>query len=473
MRFDSLTFAVFLILVLGLFGLCRNWRTRKTVLIVSSYLFYAAWNPPFVILIWISTLVDYFAALKMAKAVRDSLRKFWLLVSLTSNLGMLSFFKYGDFFLQSFVEVAAQVNVEYIPPELGIILPVGISFYTFQTLSYTIDVFRKKIEPTRSITDFALFVTFFPQLVAGPIVRARDFIPQLQVPKKLTRSNLGWGGVLVTVGLFYKQVLSDALFAPIADQMFAMTMTPSFASAWAGVLAFTGQIFCDFAGYSIIAIGIALMFGFRLPDNFNAPYAALGFSDFWRRWHISLSTWLRDYLYISMGGNRRGRIATYRNLFITMLLGGLWHGAAWTFVFWGALHGFYLIIERLLRRRIPGFFASTAILNKSLIGFVTLFLVVVSWVPFRAKNFEDMLIILSAMFGQSAGHAVVSLDSLIIVTAGFFALVATQWMYRDQSKISDKISALPSGVLGVLIGFAWWMIATTPSADRAFIYFQF
>lgn len=473
MRFDSLTFILFLAIVLLLYAAVWQWAARKYLLLFASYLFYAAWNPPFVALLLISTGVDFVAARRMANCDREESRRLWLILSLVSNLGMLSFFKYGSFLLENFSQASAALGMQYQPAQFDIVLPIGISFYTFQTLSYTIDVYRRKIEPTGKFSDFALFVTFFPQLVAGPIVRAADFLPQLQNPKNLHFNALAWGAALLIIGLFYKQVLSDALFAPIADQVFDLREAPSTLTAWAGVFAFTGQIFCDFAGYSIMAIGVARMFGFTLPDNFNAPYAALGFSDFWRRWHISLSTWLRDYLYVSLGGNRLGKFATARNLFITMLLGGLWHGAAWTFVIWGALHGVYLVVERSLRDRYPLFFSSSALVNKAIIGATTLLLVMIAWVPFRARSFDFAARMLSSMSGIGTGTAVLPALDIAGAVIGCLALVGAQWCFRDQKSFSGTVAALPSWLLGLLLGCAIWLIVTVPASDRAFIYFQF
>ena len=351
MVFNSLTFAVFFATVLGLYYATRSWTARKAVLLVSSYLFYAAWNPPFVLLIWISTIIDWYAARALAQQTDLTRKRLLLAVSVCSNLGLLSFFKYGNFFLDNFVATVAVLGIDYSPPELDIILPVGISFYTFQTLSYSIDVYRGSLKPTRSFLDFALFVTFFPQLVAGPIVRAADFLPQCVQPRKLEPGYFGWGVTLMTIGIFQKVVLADSLVAPVADRVYAPGAATTFGDAWIGTLAFSAQIFFDFAGYSTVAIGAALCLGFALPDNFRSPYASRGFSEFWRRWHISLSSWLRDYLYISLGGNRISYRRTTINLAMTMLLGGLWHGASWRFIVWGALHGIYLVVERVLRTR--------------------------------------------------------------------------------------------------------------------------
>ena len=245
---------------------------------------------------------------------------------------MLGFFKYGGFLLANFRRGLALLGVDYVPPEMDIFLPIGISFYTFQTLSYTIDVYRGHTRPWPSFLDFAMFVTFFPQLVAGPIVRAAEFLPQCVTPKRANAHQLGWGASLLVLGIFEKVVLADGVMAPVVDTVYGSVREAGFFSAWVGTLAFGSQIFFDFAGYSTCAIGAGLSLGFVLPDNFRFPYAAVGISDFWTRWHISLSSWLRDYLYIPLGGNRQGLVRTQANLMVTMLLGGLWHGAAWRFV---------------------------------------------------------------------------------------------------------------------------------------------
>ena len=277
-----------------------------------------------------------------------------LVASLAVNLGLLGFFKYRVFFLENFVALLNSVGVDFHPARPSIILPVGISFYTFQTLSYTLDIYMGKMKPARSFLDYALFVTFFPQLVAGPIVRAAHFLPQCEDARRTTLSQLGWGLSLILFGLFQKSVIADGLMAPVVERVYDSGEVLSFGAGWVGTLAFAMQIFCDFSGYSTCAIGTAMCLGFWLPVNFRSPYAAIGFSDFWRRWHVSLSSWLRDYLYIPLGGNRKGTARTYVNLMITMLLGGLWHGASWNFVIWGGLHGVYLIVERLLKAVLGG-----------------------------------------------------------------------------------------------------------------------
>jgi len=348
MVFNSLTFLVFFCVVLGLHQLPLPWRVKKGNLLAASYLFYAAWNPIFVLLLWTSTIVDWFVAKWIVRTDGRAGKRGILLLSLVVNLGFLGYFKYGTFLLENWAGLLKVFGLTYHPLVSPIVLPVGISFYTFETLSYTLEVYRGQVPPWDSFLDFALFVAFFPHLVAGPIVRAADFLPQCRTPKRVTAPQLGWGLSLLAFGLFEKVVVADALLAPVADQVYSSWEKAGCFDAWIGTLAFSGQIFFDFAGYSLCAIGAALCLGFVLKDNFHLPYAAIGFSDFWRRWHLSLSTWLRDYLYISLGGNRRGEARTYVNLMLTMLIGGLWHGASWRFVVWGGLHGMYLIVERIL-----------------------------------------------------------------------------------------------------------------------------
>src|SRR5215213_5763270 len=349
MVFNSYTFIAFFIIMLVLHNMPFPWKVKKVNLLLASYLFYAAWNPPFILLLWLSTVVDYFVGKALYHQENKNKRKLLLVVSLIGNLGMLCFFKYGGFLLENFVTLVNSLGINYHPAKPNIILPAGISFYTFTTLCYTIDMYKKKSEPVKSMLDFSLFVTFFPHLVAGPIVRPHQLVPQFQSPKVATRDQLIQGLFLLSLGLFMKVVMADTMLAGAADSVFTFPHLLLSFDAWMGVLAFSGQIFFDFAGYSTCAIGVAMCLGFKLPENFRYPYAAIGFSDFWRRWHITLSTWLRDYLYIPLGGNRHGGKRTYINLMLTMVLGGLWHGASWTFVVWGALHGIYLIGERWLR----------------------------------------------------------------------------------------------------------------------------
>src|SRR5947209_12508919 len=349
MLFNSLTFVAFFLVVLSLYWSLRSWNARKNLVLVASYVFYGAWNPPFAALLFSTTALDFYLGRQMGKVKTPAERRLWLWISVAVNLSMLGFFKYGNFLLENFQWVLARGGIQYKPPHLDVFLPIGISFYTFHSLSYTLDIYRGVMQPTRSLRDFTLAVSFFPQLVAGPIVRAGDFLPQLEAPPAPEKGRFLWGLALMTLGLFEKVVLADTMLSGAADRVFGHGGPLVALDSWTGVIAFAGQILFDFAGYSTCAIGAALCLGFHLKDNFRFPYAAIGFSDFWRRWHISLSTFLRDYLYIPLGGNQVRPVRAGTNLVIVMFLGGLWHGAAWTFVVWGLLHGSYLVIERVIR----------------------------------------------------------------------------------------------------------------------------
>ncbi|HPF37866.1 MAG TPA: MBOAT family protein [Phycisphaerae bacterium] len=471
MIFNSLTFLVFFGIVLCLHMAPLSWRAKKLNLLVASYIFYAAWNPPFVALIWLSTLVDWFAAKWMNASDNPNRRRALMLVSLVTNLGLLGYFKYGGFLLENFVELLRMSGVSYRPPTSNIVLPVGISFYTFQTLSYTIDVYRRNLQPCKSFLDFALFVTFFPQLVAGPIVRASDFLPQCAEPRQANPRQLGWGFCLLAVGLFEKVVLADGILAPVADQVYDNATGVGFVDAWLGTIAFSGQIFCDFAGYSTCAIGAAMCLGFVLPDNFRFPYAAMGFSDFWRRWHISLSTWLRDYLYIPLGGNRHGRVRTNVNLMATMLIGGLWHGASWRFVVWGGLHGLYLVAERVARHFWSDAQWAQRRYGRVFLAALTYLLVCVTWVFFRAPDFGAAWEVVTAMFTRPPGFPTqpFAIGSVGLVTA---CLLIGQWMLRDSS-IEATADKLPSWARSLVLIAILVSLALVQEDDRAFIYFQF
>ncbi|MFZ6658546.1 MBOAT family O-acyltransferase [Undibacterium sp. TJN19] len=335
MLFNSFTFLLFFILVYGIFWMLPNWAYRKTLLLVASYLFYAAWNPPYVFLLILSTLVDWWLAMRIGKAASPARRKLLLFFSIACNLGMLSYFKYGSFLLDGFTDAANALGWPIKHLDHSILLPIGISFYTFASLSYTVDVYRGVIKSAYSFRDYALFVSFFPHLVAGPIVKANILMPQIEKPVLPDANQVAWGFALFLLGLFAKLVLADALFAPLVNGVYAHPEQYGVLETWCAIVSFSGQIYFDFCGYSLCAIGLAKSFGFYFPENFNYPYTATSFSDFWRRWHISLSSWLRDYLYVPLGGNKHGVFRTYLALFITMLIGGLWHGASWMFVLWG------------------------------------------------------------------------------------------------------------------------------------------
>ena len=471
MVFNSLTFAVFFACVLALHAMPLGWTTRKINLLVASYLFYAAWNPPFVILLWISTVIDWWAAKKLVDARRVGARRAWMLLSVVANLGMLGYFKYGGFLLDNFRALLESIGVAYQPPALDIVLPVGISFYTFATMSYTLDVYLRRAAPARNFLDYALFVTFFPHLVAGPIMRPTELVPQFQTPRRADANQLCFGLALMTLGLFQKIVLADGFLAGPAESVYDGTKIPGALDAWAGTLAFSGQIFCDFAGYSTTAIGAAMCLGFAMPDNFRFPYAAIGFSDFWRRWHITLSAWLRDYVYIPLGGNRRGEARTYLALMATMLLGGLWHGASWTFVVWGGLHGAYLAGERLLRRRFAGWVPNGFALFG--LGVTTFVLVDFAWVFFRAKTFDKAWLVLKGMFGLNADAApILPAVDLIAIAAIVGGIVTAHWLMRTRT-LEMLVARVPVPVLTSVWAALAFAIVIEQGAGNAFLYFQF
>jgi D-alanyl-lipoteichoic acid acyltransferase DltB (MBOAT superfamily) len=479
MLFNSYTFIVFFIIVLLVSRKIANWKIRKNFLLLISYIFYAAWNPPFVVLLWISTIADWFFGKAIFKHPSKSTRRMYLGLSLLVNLGMLSYFKYGTFLLDNFIWLVGQIGIEYHPAAPNIVLPVGISFYTFQTLSYTFDIYKNKIKPWHSFLDYALYVTFFPQLVAGPIVRAIDFLPQCIESKRGTSNQIGWGLSLLTIGLFNKIVIADQFMAPIAETVYNSSALPSFTQAWAGTIAFAVQILCDFGGYSFAAIGIALCLGFALPDNFRFPYGAVGFSDFWRRWHITLSSWLRDYLYIPIGGNRKGATRSYLNLIVTMLLGGLWHGASWLFVFWGGLHGVYLIVERWLKKTpIAKLELWKSFIGQSLLSLATFFFICIAWVFFRAKEFKRAVNILLGMFGrwgflgESEVLRLSKLDFLITLTCICIILIIHRTLYN--SSLEAIVAKTPWFIRSILLSIMIYSIVLSfTGEDRAFIYFQF
>jgi alginate O-acetyltransferase complex protein AlgI len=470
MQFDSFTFVIFFALVLGAYNALRGWSARKWLLLGASYLFYAAWNPVFVLLLAGSTTLDWWIAQRIHAAPSPAARKRWIAVTVTVNLSVLGLFKYHRFLLDNVAATLALVGVHYVPAPFDIVLPAGISFYTFHSLSYCIDVYRGVFAPTRNWRDYALYVGFFPQLVAGPITRWTQMHAQIESPRATTRDGIGLGCALLVLGLFEKSVLADSIFAPVADAFFNSPGDVGAAAAWSGVLAFSGQIFCDFAGYSTCAIGAGLAFGFILPTNFRLPYAALGFADFWRRWHVSLSSWLRDYLYVSLGGNRRGEWRTYRNLMLTMLIGGLWHGAAWTFVIWGGLHGLFLAGERFVREhlwpkhwRVPGFLRAGYML-------LTLLLVTLAWVFFRSPDTHTALHVIILLWPSVHGNPLDAAQKLALWA--FAGVVVVQWSMRER-EVKEFVAGLPAAALGAALGLLLAAIVLAPGDSHAFIYFQF
>lgn len=373
--------------------------------------------------------------------------------------------------------------IDYHPTEPNIILPAGISFYTFTTLRYTIDMYQKRSEPVKSLLDFSLFVTFFPHLVAGPIVRPPQLVPQFESPRKASLKQFTDGLLLLTLRLFMKVVLADSMLSSTADSVFESNDLLPALDAWIGVFAFSGQIFLDFAGYSTCAIGVALCLGFVLPQNFNYPYAAIGFSDFWKRWHITLSSWLRDYFYIPLGGNRHGKVKTYFVLMATMLLGGLWHGANWTFVAWEGLHGIYLWIERYLKDK-----RSAAHIHKEpsdaievrrhpwisfFYALLTFMLINITWVFFRADTFGKSWQLLQSIFGLGGdGKALLTTLAILKVSIIIPILVLFHWFMRN-TKVLDVAYKLSWFWLGLVWSSLILMLIWAQESGSSFIYFQF
>ncbi len=473
MLFNSYTFLIFFAVVLTCYYLTGSWRARKGILLVASYVFYAAWNPPFVVFLWLSTVVDWFAAKWIHASQSPRRRKLLIILSLATNLGLIGYFKYGIFLLDNFLALMHSLGVNLSVAKPNIILPVGISFYTFQTLSYTLDVYRRNLVPPESFLDYALFVTFFPQLVAGPIIRAVDFLPLCEQPKRFSGKALGWGLSLMLLGLFEKIAIADGLLAPITEAVYDRSGPIDFLSAWCGTFAFAGQIFLDFSGYSLCAIGAALSLGFVIQDNFRFPYAAVGFSDFWRRWHMSLSAWLRDYLYIPLGGSHKGPFRTFASLAITMLLGGLWHGASWTFVIWGGLHGLYLVLERGVRTVIPRQWGGGS-LGQMLVALLTFLLVCVAWVSFRADSIREAFTIMAALFGFGAtGTApLLGRGSAALALGVTISLLSIHWLMRDTT-LPAVVARVPWWARSLVLAAMLFGIVGLAGEDRAFIYFQF
>ncbi|MGR8978935.1 MAG: MBOAT family O-acyltransferase [Gammaproteobacteria bacterium] len=443
---------------------------KKYWLLIASYVFYAAWNPPYTLIILTSTMVDFELARRIGKAETAASKKAFLTLSLVVNLGLLAYFKYSQMVLDSFSNLLKTAGVVYHAPDLDIILPVGISFYTFASLSYTIDVYRGGVKSDWKFLDYALFVSFFPHLVAGPIVRASCLLPQIENPRMPGANQVGWGLVFIVIGLFCKVILADHLFAPVVDELYANPSAEGWFHAWAGIVSFSGQIYYDFSGYSLCAIGLALCFGYDFPDNFRYPYASRGFSDFWRRWHISLSSWLRDYLYISLGGNRINNLRTYLNLMFVMLIGGLWHGASWMFALWGGLHGLFLVAEKAIRSS-PNSRCLSLLSQKPLPELATFIVITLAWIPFRAPSLNEASTVFLNLF--SFGKTSIAESSQILAIG--VMLVTVRWHFALRNTRLETVLAMGFPVLqALLISICLVFLFLFSGGDqRAFLYFQF
>ncbi len=458
MLFHTWPFLVFFLVFLPLYLLLRRTRLRLPLLLVASYVFYAWWNPLYLILIVYSTLVDYVCVRCMVASRRPRL---WLVVSLVNNLGLLGFFKYGGFVAENLNALLLEIGLDAVLREPDVLLPVGISFYTFQSLSYTIDHYRGRIDAEHSLLRFATFVSLFPQLVAGPIERAARLLPQLGIEPIIRVRDITAGASLFLVGLFKKVALANYL-ALYVDQVYAVPEQHSSRALLVATFFFAWQIYFDFSGYTDMARGIARTMGLRLMVNFRSPYLATDLGDFWRRWHISLSTWFRDYVYIPLGGNRGGAARLRANIAITMVVSGLWHGAAWTFVIWGALHALGRILSLPLERSIVYRDRVPKLLKRVLVfAFVC-----VTWIFFRAESVGDAWYIARCICVPSLE------DPAYPVLA--MGLVLVVWVYQ----MVHESAARPLLELGVVkIAVAVFMILylafAPPSGDSAFIYFQF
>ena len=475
MLFNSLVFFGFIAIVFVIYPRLRL-REQNVFLLAASYFFYGYWDWRFTFLLVTSTFVDFWVGQKLQESGSQNRRKLLLFVSIAVNLGILGFFKYFNFFIDSAASALTSIGLEPHLPVLRVILPVGISFYTFRTMTYTIDIYRGTLAATKNVVDYALFVSYFPELLAGPIERASNLLPQISTPRQITREKVLTGLNLVLLGYFKKVAIADTL-APIVDHIFGSSVGMSSGELWTGVYAYTFQIYGDFSGYTDIARGISRILGFEIMENFNAPYLSRSITEFWRRWHISLSTWFRDYLYIPLGGNQRGKVRTYANLIFTMLLCGLWHGAAWTFVLWGLLQGVYLAFDRIIlsgNRRDFAWPRNPLGWGVDIVKMlVTFHLVALAWILFRAPSLESALLYLGGLFRlqQFTGLSV----SVLFAGSLLVALDVAQTCFRSQTWLSDR-----QGLRGLRYTIAQLLFVSVLSAAIAhlgtispFIYFQF
>ncbi|NNF02472.1 MAG: MBOAT family protein [Bacteroidia bacterium] len=449
-------------------------KYRWILLLVASYFFYMYWEASYILLLMFSTIVDFSISLKLLSSENEKIRKLGVLCSLITNLGILAVFKYFNFAQQTMFDICSLLNVDYTPNKHELLLPIGISFYTFQTISYTLDVYWRKIRPEPHLGKFALYVSFFPQLVAGPIERAKSLLPQLKKEVvKVKPERFISGLALVMLGLFKKVVVADTLAIQV-DVIYNNWSVYNGLSLLMATYLFAFQIYCDFSGYSDIAIGIARMMGYELMENFKLPYFSKNITEFWRRWHISLSTWLRDYLYIPLGGNRLGAIMTARNLMITMLLGGLWHGASWNFVVWGALNGLFLSIERYFKLSKDPSSRDRSLISKFLYTFICFNLICLTWVFFRAESFGQAMDILSAI-AELSGPVIIKDTSVFFnLVIGLITLLVIEYFFLRKNRIGDLIQK--HGLIwgaGFCAFLLMMIVLFGVSNGNQFIYFQF
>jgi alginate O-acetyltransferase complex protein AlgI len=458
MLFQTWSFLIFFAVAYPVYLVLRRTRLRLLYLTGVSYFFYGWLNPLYPVLLLYTTAVDYFAVRFLVKSTK---KKRWIVLSIVNNMALLGFFKYGLFVIDNINALFSSLNLAYEIPAPGILLPIGISFYTFRSLTYTIDCYRGTLDREGSFIHHAAFVSFFPLLLAGPIERAKTLLPQLRDNAPITGEDIGDGLSLFVVGLFKKLALADFL-ALYVNKIYSAPGEYQSAALIAATVAFSWQIYFDFSGYSDMARGVARMFGFKIMLNFDNPYLATGLGDFWRRWHISLSTWFRDYVYISLGGNRKGAFLTSFNIFLTMLVSGLWHGAAWTFVIWGAVHGLFAGFLRGLeasatyKQKVPLWVKRTIVFT----------LVSFAWIFFKAANLADAMLIIKRMFTSGVD------DPALPLTLA--AMVLLVWLYQAAYESRFKL-VLNKPVLriGIVVSMILYMCIFAGSGGQAFIYFQF
>lgn len=480
MLFNSLDFAIFFpIVCIAYWLVSKHITTRNILILVSSYVFYGWWDWRFLFLIAFSSAVDFIVGQQLYKTKDKSRRKKVLFISLFVNIGLLVYFKYTNFFIESFVESFKLFGADLEVSTLNIILPVGISFYTFQTLSYTIDIYRNQLKPTKDPLAFFAFVSFFPQLVAGPIERASHLLPQFFKVHKFDYQQIKSGLLLMAFGLFKKMVIADRA-AILANQVYNDPSSYHGYQVIIATLCFAFQIYCDFSGYSDIAIGAGRTMGFDLMRNFDSPYFSKSITEFWRRWHISLSTWFRDYVYIPLGGSRDGKYKTFFNLFLVFLISGLWHGAAITFVIWGAIHGIIIVIEKATSKFRKQLFSKSSHLQNAL-GLITTFIIVcISWVFFRANSFHEAILVLTNMFKPVTSDSFFSLglnerEFTVLICALLVLLLKDLFDRKDKwlTKLHDQVFVLRwITYLVIALSIIYYGVYGSDSGSE-FIYFQF
>ena len=467
MLFPTLTFGLFVLAVFAAVWSVRSNEWRKLLLLVASWVFYGAWDWRFVPLLILSAVINWSAAWLVARSADPRTRRRLVIAGVALNLAILGFFKYFDFFADQALSLMALAGMRQDPALMQVILPVGVSFFTFQGISYLVDVAKRRVAPA-AMLDILLLMSFFPHLVAGPIVRAADLVPQLQATPRLNRGMVSMGLLLIVWGLFKKAVIASELATRFVDPVFADPAAHSAADLVLAAYGYAVQIYCDFSAYSDMAIGIAALLGYRFPRNFDQPYRAASLQEFWRRWHISLSSWLRDYLYIdALGGNRGGRWRVYRNLVLTMLLGGLWHGAAWTFVIWGALHGVVLAIERAGSRA-----GWTVALPRWAGVLLTFHVVTLGWIFFRAASFGDALAYLGGIVAPAADGATTATPLVLLLI--LFGLAIHAFPGDAMRRAAIRIRTLrPAYVATAMVALMLVVDAMRYEGIAPFIYFRF